>query len=627
MQESVLRLFKGVFVENKVYEKYSKSVIKRGLRHGYVLQPGINVNEQTHLLNTIESQIGLSGEKANATFQKSWNKIKKSRQVELFLEQALHYITTYDFESLGLYDEGRVFLPKGEIDLPSVSEDIPLIVIKPMSRRELTSGILKLTRSGIALSDRVVRDITIIVSSANLPIFPNDVKNRELQVRLHIHHGTAPIESEEYLRFLIYALTNETLVIKNEQLISKIKEASGNKLDELITRAPDDLASIFFRYKPLFLAMKSISNNKTFFNQLRKKANKLHIPLPEDFLNSVTGKLKKGELDFEVLERRIKNASIFRKIRLAYALKFRLNHGSAIVHKIRNGAGWAKPFNWNMMNNFDTANAFKVVYQSIIEDLRPTVAGKVVYMPLEIEYTLPATEKQFTGNFPTGSFVTLDSDVVTGIHWVDTNRRIDLDLALVGQSGKTGWDSEHKTDENRILFSGDMTYAPKPNGATELMYLKQGVHEPKIITVNFFNHENDEVECRFLVAKEDPGRDFCRNYMVDVNNIIAQANLTISKTQNIIGLIYPFEDKTRVYFSNVSIGGSVSSRESPVSKLSRDYLIASVVNSILLSKVLKDSGAYVVRSTRDLYPGYLDLSPEAIDKTTIIDLVTQGKEV
>ena len=124
--------------------------------------------------------------------------------------------------------------------------------------------------------------------------------------------------------------------------------------------------------------------------------------------------------------------------------------------------------------------------------------------------------------------------------------------------------------------------------------------------------------CKVLAAHERPDR-FGSNYMVDVNNIIAEANIKISKRQTILGLVVQINGENRVYFANVSVGNSITSSGNIYSMHSRKYLIGSTVNSIGLRDILSMAGATVV----DKIPGgeYCNLSPEMLDKETLIDLI------
>ena len=615
MNSATLRLFNSVFVDNfKESHEIPQDILGRTIQNGYILDPRIRPDAK--LLDEIEEIVGISGEKANAAFHKSWRVVQDTPMAVLVMQQIFHYITTYGFEFLGVYSEDTVYIPHEKLELPDIQEDIPLTVVKAMDKAALENAVLSLASSGIALSEQSLKDIMTIVESGIVELSDTDaIKNRELKAMCNDYYGVVPTEPVEFLRHLISKLTDETLVIKNEYLIGKIKEANGKFLDELLRDAPDDLASIFFRYKPLFLAMKSVSRNKTFFNRLRKQADALHKPLPVDYLNSITSQIKNKVLDIDTLEQKLQHATIWRKIRLAYALNYRLYAGDAIVYRVRNGRGWATEFEWPRGKKTITRSARDVVIGSIVDGIKDGVDGKTIYIPSNIDYALPASEKQFTGFIPSGSYVTVPEDMIVGIHWANTDMRVDLDLSVVGVSGKVGWDSAYRSGDLAVLFSGDMTDAPSPQGATELFYLKRGDQEPRIMFVNFYNFgDGAEVEAKIIVAHEKPA-NFGQNYMVDVGNIIAQSIVNVNKKQNILGLI--LGDK--FYFYNTSVGNSITSRSAGPATLARTYLVDSLINSIGLQDILTKAGANVVDKRPD--SDYVDLSPEALDKTTFLDLM------
>lgn len=617
MHTATLRLFNTIQVSERELKEVVYDVLERTIRNGYVLDPAIEPSAA--LLDVIESVVGISGEKANVAFHKSWAVVRDSPIEVLVLQQIFHYITTYGFECRGVYSEDTVYIPHEILELPVIREDIPLTVVKAGTAKEILDAIINLG-SGIALAQETLDDIMTIVEANDYDsAFVQEITNRELKALLCDFYGLVPSEPVEFLRHLISKLTDESLLIKNDYLIGKIKESNGKFLDELLKEAPDDLASIFFRFKPLFLAMKSISRNKTFFNRLRKKANKLHRPLPPDYLNSITAQIKHGDLGLSVLKGKLEKASIFRKIRLAYALQYRLGFSDSIVYRIRNGRGWATEFEWPGGLKETTQAALDTILDSIVADIRPSVKDKTIYIPASIHYALPATEKQFTGHFPTGSFVSIPEDMIVGIHWMNTDKRVDLDLSIVGESGKIGWDVAYRSKERDILFSGDVTDAPGPKGASELFYLKWGLQEAKIVMLNYYNFsDGDEVETKILVAHESPGK-FDKNYMVDVNNIVASANINITQKQNILGLVVSVNGENRFCFANVSIGNSITSTGNVQSTHARKYLVNSLANPLDFRAILEMAGANVVAEKPD--GKYIDLSPEVLDKTTIIDLI------
>lgn len=657
MIKATLRLFHAVQVDSKHNRNIPQAVVERTVKNGYILDPSIL--PENDVLDVIERVIGISGDKANAAFHKSWSVIQNASMESLVMQQITHYITTYRFEHLGLYREDTVYIPREVLNLPDISEDIPLVTVKAMDKDEILERIIRLG-AGIALAQETLDDImTIIKCNKYDDAFVEKIGNRELKALLYDFYGRVPSDPVEFLRHLISKLTDESLLIKNDALIEKIKNANGKFLDTLLKDAPDNLASIFFRFKPLFLAMKSISNNKTFFNRLRKKADKLHVPVPEDYLNSITSRIKHKNLHPDRFVQEIEKAGIFRKIRLAYALAYRLGSENSIVYRVRNGRGWATDFNWDNDLKQDTRQALNIVSASIAESIRENVDGKTIFIPENVHYALPATEKQFTGHLPTGSWVSVPDDLIVGIHWTNTERRrIDLDLSVIGVSGKIGWDARYRSNERNILFSGDVTDAPPPHGASELFYIKKGLSEPKILIANYFNFQADDpVDCKIITAHENP-KKFGNNYMIDVNNIISAANIKISKKESILGLIINMaswrtveksqvdngnsagckaifrkfglfakpsnsNDENRVYFANVSIGNSITSSQNENSLHARNYLIGSAVNAISFRKILRMAGATVVDKIPD--GDFLNLSPEMLNKETLLDLINPQK--
>lgn len=616
IEVALLRLFNAVQVDNKQENSIPQSILERTIKNGYILHPTIRPSDK--LLDTIEGAIGISGEKANASFHKSWTIVQETSMEQLVIQQIIHYFTTYGFEQLGIYREDTVYIPREVLELPDIQDSIPLVVIKAMNDQEILDSIVNLG-SGIALAQETLDGILAIVKANQFDSgFVEKIENRELKALLYDYYGLVPSEPVKFLRYLISKLTDESLLIKNDYLIEKIKQSNGKFLDELIKNAPDDLASIFFRFKPLFLAMRSISQNKTFFNRLRKQADKLHKPMPVDYLNSVTAQIKHGELEIEALKQRIEKVSVFRKIRLAYALNFRLNSPDTIVYRVRNGRGWVDEFEWTD-NEGITKQALDIVLASLADDIRKNIEGETIYIPSGVNYALPATEKQFTGHLPIGSYVSVPKDLIVGIHWTNTDKRVDLDLSVIGETGKIGWDSVYRSGDKGVLFSGDVTDAPAPNGATELFYIKRGELESRILMANYYNfRKGDAVQCKILAAQEKPDK-FGNNYMVDISNIVSSANIIISKRQNVLGLIVNVKDENRVYFANVSIGDSITSFDNEQSTQARKYLVASLVNSIDFREVLGMAGATVVNRKPD--GEYINLSPEVLDKTMIVDLI------
>jgi hypothetical protein len=616
-----LRLFNAVQLNTgkntlRTLKRDVKNTLWRTMKQGYIVDPRLNLTEQE--LAAIEAAI-LDGKKLSATFHKTWAKVANSPIELLVLQQLFHYTTTYGFESLGIYDESFVYIPNEHSVMPEFDiSSLKFLYVRALTAGEILVKILELDGSGIALSNETLNDIMVIIRENEYkPSFVHSLKNRELKTRCSILYDIAPDQPEEWLRYVIMKLTGESLLVKNSRLIKMIDAADGKILDKYIASAPSGLASIFLRYKPLFLALRRISNNKKFFNDLRRRAVTEHRPVGQAYLATVTSQIKNGTLSIPELKEQLKGASVWAKVRLAYALRYRqFNQGNLpIVYRVRTGRGWATETTWTPKDNMYTDAALYEVLRSIADNM--DVKGKVFYVPEGVNYGIPASEKQFIGNIPQGTSVTIPKDMVVGVHWKDKNFRTDLDLSLLSTDGrKYGWNGYWRNAERSVLFSGDITSGGGPHGATELLYIKKSPNTELLCTVNNFTYGYNSkapVEAQVFLASEDLSSDLRRGYMVAQNNIVLSAQVMIEQPEYIFGFI--LGDK--MYFTNVALGNKVASRGDENTKRAIDYYTSLAKITLSLTSLLLMAGATVVHTIPE-DGEYTDLTQ--LDKTSIISL-------
>jgi hypothetical protein len=260
------------------------------------------------------------------------------------------------------------------------------------------------------------------------------------------------------------------------------------------------------------------------------------------------------------------------------------------------------------------------------------VEGKTFYIPSKIYYALPTTEKQFIGNIPSKSFVDLDyrKDSLIGIHWRNKeHKRIDLDFSGMNISGsKVGWDGAYRDD--RLLFSGDMTGAPRPKGASEVFCVKQTREEDLeeevyLFQVNFYNLSIGDNAVPFdIMIGEDSNTSgkLKENYTINPNKIILQTQREVEKETKTIGLLYinhKYESK-RFYFLETasSITRSVYYREHD--RIKMNYMVNALSIAPSLDSILQKAGGKVVYTKTDIDTIDYDLSPETVDKNTLIEI-------
>lgn len=622
--ESTLRLFKAVPIEYK-RKKTDKDLMVKTIKRGFIFSPEViyNYPDADRLIELVEKNIGITAQQLNSSFHKSWTKIKEASIEQLVLEQMIHYLTTYGFEALGIYNEESVYIPNEKLEIPEVTEDIRLTLIRGLTKDELKTKLITLLSTGIALKQNTIDDVLDIATFVEF--HENDienVKNKEVKAALYDYLNLLPENPVEFLRFIVYKSTEKTLLIKNHSLIGEIKEHKNISIVKLFSKYEKEyglnrLAEIFYRFKPIFLAFRTNKQLKIDINRIRRLAVKHHKALPEDYLNTVTAKLSRNERITKVkLEQELDKVNIFRKIRLAYALKFRSKDTKSILYRLRNGKGYATEFNFS--NKEPARRILKIVLDSISKSISKNVKGKKIFMPEHMMYTLPATEKQFTGNFPSGSYVSIPRDMIFGISWKNYKGRIDLDLSVISATEKIGWDSRYRSEDGDILFSGDVVDAKGANGATELFYVKRQKKEALILFVNYFNYEeNKDVPFKIIVAKEEP-TSFKQNYMIDPNNLLSVAESTINQRQKILGLLVTTLKECRFYFTETYLGNSITSGNSDFAENSRQYLFDFYEDTINLRDVLENAGAKIVDEKEK---SDIDLSPEELQKDTILNLL------
>jgi len=631
--KSTINLFKVVPITHKksVDKTTIISSIEETIDYGFIFSPDVIANypDLTELTKTVEKVLGLSKEQANASFHKSWGKVKNVSDIQLLIEQMLHYITTYGFESMGIYNESSVYIPAEKLEIPDLKEDIKLIVINGLTKEEIKEKLLSLLSLGVALKEETKQDVLDVATYVDLNEREvSAIKNKEVKIALYEYLNIIPKNGLEFLRYAVYKATGETLLIKNQKLIDMIKGCKNLSITALFNNYKKEnglepLAEIFYRFKPLFLAFRTSVKMKIIINKIRRLAVKNHKPMKSDFLNDVTGLIKKdGKIDFLTLSSELDGVNTFRKIRLAYALKYRTKEIGSILYKIRNGKGYSTDFSFD--NKDEAKKVLNFVLDSIVADLKKNVEGKKIYIPDYINYSLPATEKQFSGNFPSGSFISVPTDMVVGVHWENQgDTRVDLDLSSISVGEKIGWDSYYRDEDRNILFSGDVTNAPLPNGASELLYVKKQVDKSLLVSLNYFNHRESNASCPFkiFIAKENI-QDFNLNYMVNPNNIITSVPSVIDEKQRVLGLLVSTPEESRFYFSEVNIGDTRSAN-TVHSERSRKYLIGSVKDSIELKDLLEKAGAVLVRAKENAFDDdVIDLSPENLEKDTILKMLS-----
>ena len=545
----------------------------------------------------------LTGKQLNAAFYTSWKKAGSVTLEERLRDQLTHYFTTYGFEFLGIYDPDFVYLPDDDSEVPA---NLTLKVIKGVSRESVVSACLKLLSSGVALKQETIEDILSALRECEYTFTGSEeIRNLEAAVIIANLTGKLPQNPAQLFRFFVFQATDQTLVIKNYTLIEAIKQ-SGYALPELTDSQKVGLSGSYNRYKPLWLAFKSAhTDNRKLVNRLAKLSKTNHSPMPLNVLGSLTCSL----YDSATVEEAAKGANSYQLIRAINALRYYLGSlGTERYYRIRNGKGYAKETSSRLSR--DELNLYQ---ELLLTELKDRAGDVKVYVPQNVDYALPVSEKMFSGNLPKNTRVhipfTEDSSehLLVGVHWEDQkephHQRVDLDLSAVCISGKVGWNDVWGNDG--LKYSGDITTAP--NGASEWLHC-QKISEEYLVTLNGYCAP-DNHPFQVIVGH---GSDVKPNYIIDPNKVLFQAQCNLSQRQQVVGLLKLSENGEGLdfYLIDQALGNKFVSSYREKEKITQKAVLTQVESALRLRDL------FTVVETPE--KANVDLSLETLTRDSIL---------
>ena len=553
------------------------------------------------IAQTAISFYGYNNETFNRTLIESFATVANMPRDEFYLTQILHYLTTYRTNFTTPFVVGaRTFTPEE-------TKALKITIIRAESASRSLERINELFATTVAPKAQNVHYYRALAPLAT--IAPEEVKSRELMIMMCAERSIRPSDPETLFRYLVYCATKETLIIKNKSLIGMIKRAAHNNI-ELINSLTEDemkaLASIFYRYKPLFLAFKT-PETASVINKIRRLAVKYHKPQSANTIKNFVNLSSKEQATI------IARATNRELIKLYNALAV---PSDIRLFQIRNGKIWVRKEEkeGKVSDKICAASAIGVELHKRLKNYR----GMTVYIPRGISYAVPYSEKQFSGAIPWGTAIGAtdkENAFTIGVHWVNDpdESGCDLDLHAHTPTRHFGWNSDYISGDGEIIYSGDMTNAPAPKGAAESFYINN-VNEPVILTLNAFNAKSNKQFQFFMTEGED---DKMRERATFDASKLISAPLPLAfadKSSLSLGI---FDNKTfYVYGGNVA-EGAVPSRDYPkfiealLNRMSSTYRFEALASALKIN---------IVHEAPKDTP-FLDLSPEALTVNTLLDFV------
>ncbi|WP_345989880.1 hypothetical protein AAEU33_19935 [Chryseobacterium sp. Chry.R1] len=576
-----LKLFNAVLAK----ESNEKPLV---FNEGFIIEP--NALWAKKQIISYYSKEKLNGKALNKTFHKSWSTIKNSTRQELFLEQIRHYLSTY-----GSKFQNEIYIPNEILDIPDLK--LTFKVIKAYTKEEMQEKCLSLLKSGISLKEETIDDLIYVLNDELGYTFTGkeNIKNKEAIVKIADLFDIYPENPVEFFRYAIYKATGTTLLIKSDDLIDAVKKSSYDPVEIFKDFGLEQLAEIFNRFKPLFLAFKNQSPKV--INKISKLSKYYHRPLISNPLNKVTNNLLENE-DLPWLD----NATPFALFKALSACYSRMRGQNTFVYRIRNGKSW--------IQKDKTTNVNDRNYDFILRYLKSRIdlSGKKIYFPENVEYGLPTSEKMFVGNIPTGTRFYGDR-LAVGVYWEDAWGAFDLDLSGLNIAGKIGWNSSYNLDDGQLMYSGDMTSAPK--GAVEYLYANNKFKTPTLVMNNVYNGDSN---CGYKIVIGQ-GDKISRDYMMNPNNLFAEIKCTSVQKQTILGMFLMQEGKQCFVLLNFGAGHSHISGNSEISMMATDALYQQWNEPLSFNHVVEELGAIVTLEKKE---ADFDFSLETLEKDNFI---------
>ena len=572
---------------------------------------------------------------------------------EYYTHQILHYFSTYGLEFFGL--KAQPYIPAKEIWKDSkaaqVLGDVKDLSIKVYFQLEpeeykatIEDYILNLRNPKNTLIDYYRYALEDVLDIDNY--WEDDFRSYEIKTLYFDISGQLPENPIDALRYIIYIITGNTLIIKNRSMRKSIQavmskrygdEEKFNKVKEVLLKYDwTKFAQIFLRFKPIFLAMKCNDEEINHaINKIRKLAIKYHKPLDGLCVQNVI-EMYLGEFySAEEIARYLKKVDTRDIFKLMNSI---LNANNEYkIFGIRNGRTFVKEG-----NNHKDGYELDILYSCCIDILRdryPDMKNKVFYIPEYMDYGLPISEKDMVNAYPNGTAIKVCPDnmdaISVGVAWKNKEKgdedraRVDIDLHLISATAHFGWNSSRKNETDTVIYSGDITDGGK-EGASEAFYMSKLKNKTYIIDTRLFTH-NGPVEMK-LFANRRPVKytinrgwnrdvDKSKQYIYNPNeNVIPEIPLTITNDGLNIGLLH----NGILYLYNKSVSSGIVPGEHYENFI--NGLTEKFENSLLLGDVIKQLGGEIITNIDECDEDTIMLNPEVINETTLFKIFEEDND-
>ena len=517
---------------------------------------------------------GYDIQKANAGLFDTFARVKSASPEEFFVHQVLHYFSVYvqngmdDRDTRGV-DSSIVHIPRRELDLPD-GDPVRIIVIDAISDKEIIRRTKELLGSGMALSEKTQEYLMAVVARFKSFFTLSDVRNKEFRIRMIDSLGIMPKTAVELLRYIAFKKTGSAMIVHSKRFVQTI-HTEGVKFNAeqalaafVEQNGTEAIAREFNRHRKIWLILR---HDGPVAAAIINRARRLSVELNRPAAIGVLDRIGDSSVSLEEVKKELQKVTLFKKVSVANSLLRRAANPASSLYMVRTGRSFAKE---SGSQNFMTAERLAImntIIASIVGEVRPAVQGKHICLPEEMDYAFPTSEKQFTGPIPALSSLSLPENAVVGIHWENALRadgkeeRVDLDLHYTSDKIHVGWNTGFDSDDRKlVLHSGDLTDAPRPKGAAEVIYVSDAVQDDfAALSVNKYTDNLKPIPFSLFFGKAETDAPD-RQYLISRQEVCVHINgMEIGHPEMMVGFMESAENGKTLHFVKTALGNFIVS--------------------------------------------------------------------
>lgn len=576
-----------------------------------LLKNGIILSNPTKATKSYtEMLIGLFGvntQAVNSTFFKNFEEIESLSDLTKHILQFINYLTINDKEIPSFILNNK----------PEAVEYIKnnFTVIDCISEADFKQKVLDLINSGAALSD--VESIFSIFEFFNWNFIES--KNKEFNIRYYVKNNIIVEDIDTFFACLYCILSDKTTFVKDDFFdISLTISPNIEKAIQFIKNYTKQYGILKFasnirRYRDVLLFLRSEGDEeyKPLFNKILRLNKKFNNPKTYPISTKLSD--TNFTISQEDLDKYLESANIYQLIRYYNILTSSITQNGKsfpYVYKIRNGKTFVKeeekhknvPLLFERRNS--VLSAIKKKYD--FTDMK-------FYIPKNQKIGMPTSEKNFIGDIPFGSSITMDKKFNFGIYWQGRpNQHIDFDLSFAEDSGEVAsWDNDYNIEDS-LYFSGDMTSLNDKGYASEVFAIKN-TYQSGFFTNTLFSNNSEITPYEYTF--------FISSYNKDNVNVIdngdkiylsGKSSLDESNSETIAYL-----NNNTVYFITNGFGTGRVANYSLINNM-QEFYTNKLDNMMTLNKLIHFLGGNVVEdySEGDDNIINLDLANITMEKVT-----------